>query len=194
MPPRYAADSLPQEQTLFLLGLICDHKTNRFIEAEFKEKFGVKLSKSALARWRKVAGDELADRAMLVKLQSAQMVEALGARPDADKFQLVMKGMQDHLLTAMSEVNRQSPAQLIIIHQEELRRKLRERELELKERALDLERERVHGVALDRAALGEEYAADLLEYIGEDPEGLRWFQRHAKPFQESLKKKYAATT
>jgi len=190
MPPRFTADSLPQDQTLFLLGLICDHKTNRFIEAEFKEKFEVKLSKSALARWRKVAGDELADRAMLVKLQAAQMAEDLGVRPDADKYQIVMKSMQDHLLTAMSEVNKQSPAQLIIIHQEELRRKLRERELGLKERAQAFAEEQARKseqLEKDRFAIGADTWRFILAFIKEkDPTAVDALLKHNAELLEGL--------
>lgn len=192
MPPRYAADSLPEDQTLFLLGLICDHKTDRFIEAEFKAKFETTLSKSALSRWRKAQGDELADRALLVRYQAKQLLEDLKEEKNVDKFTVVMQSIEDRLLTAMSEVNKQDPVKLIVIQQEEKRRALKLKELELKERALELETERLHGVALDRVKLGEEYAADLLEYIGEDPEGLRWFQRHAQSFQEFIKGKYEA--
>lgn len=192
MPPRFVVESLPEEQFEFLLKAIANGGTDRSIPLAFEKEFKVKLAKSSLARWRSAAGDELADRYRFVRYQAKQLQEDLQLE-DADKYKVVIDNIEDRLLTATKEIISQDPLKLLGIQQEEKRRALKLREIELKESALELERERLHGVALDRVKLGEEYATDLLEYIGEDPEGLRWFQRHAQTFQEFISRKYAAT-
>jgi len=189
MPPRHKVEQLPVEQFEFILKEIANGGTDRSISLAFEKEFKTKLSKSSLARWREAAGNELADRYRFVRFQAKQLQEDLKLE-DADKYKVVIENIEDRLLTATKEIISQDPIKLLSIQQEEKRRNLKERELALKERALDLEKERVHGVALDRVKLGEEYAADLLDYIGEDAEGLRWFQRHAKPFQEFIQKKH----
>jgi len=125
-----------------------------------------------------------------VRFQAEQLLEDLKAE-DKDKYQIVVESIEARLLTATKELMAQDPLKLLGFRQNEENRKVKLRELELKERALDLERERVHGVALDRAKLGEEFSADLLEYIGADAEGLRWFTKHLKPFNEFIANKYA---
>lgn len=192
MPPRYAVEKLPAEQFDFVIRAITNGGTDTSIPRDFEAQFGVKLAKSSLARWRKVTGNELADRYRFVRAQAHQIIEDLEAE-GSDKHGLVFDMLEDRMLTSAKELITADPLKILGIQQEEKRRNLKERELALKERALDLERERVHGVALDRVRLGEEYASDLLEYIGEDPEGLRWFQRHAQLFQTFISKKYAAT-
>jgi hypothetical protein len=191
MPPRYAVEKLPAEQFEFLLKEIANGGTDRSISLSFEQKFNTTLSKSSLARWREAAGNELADRYRFVRFQAKQLQEDLRAE-DADKYKIVIDQIEDRLLTATKEIISEDPLKLLSIQQEEKRRSLKERELALKERALDLEKERVHGVALDRVKLGEEFSADLLEFIGGDREGLAWFTQHAKPFEEFLKKKYGA--
>ena len=190
MPRRHAAEQLPYEQFKFLIDCIVNHKTDRAIEALFKEKFNQTLSKSAIGRWRDVAGDELARAFMLTRYQAEQLLNDI-KKEGADKFEVVIDNIEDRLLTAMAEGISQDPLKLLQIRQEESRRRQKDRDLDLKERALDLERERVHGVALDRVKLGEEFSSDLLEYIGNDAEGLTWFRKHAKPFIEFIQKKHA---
>ena len=191
MPRRHAVDQLPDEQLKFVLDHIIAGETDREIVVAFEDEFKTKLAKSSLARWRKAAGDELADRYRMTRYQSKQLIEDLKLDPESDKYAVVMQQIEDRLLTATREVVSQDPFKLIIIQQEEKRRQLKEQELRLRERALELERERVHGVALDRVKLGEEFSEDLLEYIGSDAEGLTWFRRHAKPFIEFIRTKHA---
>lgn len=194
MARRHTVERLPDDQLQFVIDLIIDGETDREISLHFEDKFTAKLPKSSLARWRKTAGDQLAENFRLARYTAKQFIEDAKLDPDVDKYQVFLESVEDRLLTATREVHQQDPFKLVLIQQEEKRRNLKERELALKERALDLDRERLHGVALDRVKLGEEYAADLLEYIGEDPEGLRWFQRHAQLFQTFISKKYAATS
>ncbi|MET0626592.1 MAG: hypothetical protein ABW250_26895, partial [Pyrinomonadaceae bacterium] len=147
--------------------------------------------KSSLNRWRKSAGDELADRYHLARYQAKQLLSDL-KEEGQDKYQLVLRNIEDRLLTATREVIAKDPVKLLKIRQEEERRRLREQELELRREQLALEREKLRGSNIDRAALGVEFSADLLEYLGSDAEGLTFFKRHAKKFNEFLKEKYAA--
>ena len=193
MPPRYAVDKLPAEQFDFVIRAITNGGTDTSIPREFEAQFGVKLAKSSLARWRATTGNELADRFRFVRAQANQIIEDLKAEGE-DKHGLVIDMLEDRMLTSAKELIAADPLKILKIQQDEKNRALKLREIELKESALELERERLHGVALDRVELGGEYSADLLEYIGEDPEGLRWFQRHAKTFETFIKNKYAATS
>ena len=192
MPPRHAVEKLPNEKFEFLIEAIANGGTDRSIAFAFEETFKKKLAKSSLARWRKAAGDELADRYRFVRYQAKQLQEDLQLE-DADKYKVVIDNIEDRLLTASKEIIRTDPLKLLGIQQEEKRRQLKEQELDLKRQALDLEKEKLRGAALDRVKLGQEYAADLLEFIGSDPDGLRWFQRNAKKFNEFLQTKYAKT-
>jgi len=194
MAPRFTVDKLPEEQFQFLVKLIANGGTDRSIPRDFEEQFKVKIAKSSLARWRKAVGNEIADRHRFSKALAAQVVEDLGLEKDADKFQVTMESIGDHIILAGREIISQDPLKLLRIQQEEKSRQLKEAELQLKREQLELEREKVHGVALDRVKLGEDYAADLLEYIGAEPEGLRWFSKHVKPFQEFIKSKYGSAT
>jgi hypothetical protein len=191
MPPRHKVEQLPAEQFEFILKAIVNGGTDNSITREFEAQFQTKLAHSSFSRWRKAVGQELADRYRFVRFQAEQLLEDLEAE-DKDKYQIVVESIEARLLTATKELMAQHPLKLLGFRQNEENRKVKLRELELKERALDLERERVHGVALDRVKLGEEFSSDLLEYIGGDAEGLRWFTQHAKPFQEFLKTKYGA--
>ena len=192
MPPRFTVDKLPEEQFEFLIRLITNGGTDRSVPRDFEKEFNVKLAPSSFSRWRKAVGNEIADRHKFGKALAKQVIEDLGMDEDADKFQVIMESIGDRIITAGREIISQDPLKLLAIRQKEEDRRLKERDLQLKERALDLEREKVHGVALDRVKLGEEYAGDLLEYIGDDADGLRWFQRHAKTFQEFISTKYGS--
>ncbi len=191
MPPRHAVEQLPDEQFQFVINAIIAGDTDREISAAFQKEFKSPLSKSALARWRQVTGDELAERYKLARYQAKQLIEDLKEDPNVDKHGLVMASIEDQLLIATKKVITQDPFKLLIIQQEEKRRGLKREELQLKREHLELDREKLRGAALDRVKLGEEYSADLLEYIGSDAEGLRWFQRHLKKFSEFLQAKYA---
>lgn len=192
MPPRHTVEQLPDDQLDFVLARILDGETDREVCLHFEDRFKLKLPKSSLARWRKAAGNELAERYRMARYQARQLIEDMKLDPEVvDKHELFIQSIEDRLLTATREVMLLDPVKAAVIKQEDDRRKLKERELQLKEKALDLERERVHGVALDRIALGEEFSSDLLEYIGSDPEGLTWFRKHIKPFNEFIQKKHA---
>jgi len=190
MPSRHAVEKLPDEQFQFVINAIINGDTDREISAAFHRTFNSQLSKSSLGRWRQVTGDELAERYRLTRYQAKQLLEDLQG-DETDKYKVVLDNIEDRLLTATKEIIATDPIKLLGIQQEEKRRQLKQEELALKREHLELDRERLRGAALDRVKLGDEFSADLLEYIGNDPEGLRFFQRHAKKFAEFLRTKYA---
>jgi len=191
MGRRHVVKDLNEQEFDFVINAIIAGATDREISVAFEAEFAKRLAKSSLNRWRKSAGDELADRYRLARYQAGQLLADL-KEEDKDKFQVVIRNIEDRLLTATREVISKDPVKLLRIRQEEERRRLREKELELKRAQLEFSREKLQGAAIDRAALGVEFTGDLLEYLGADAEGLTFFTRHAKKFNEYLKEKYAA--
>jgi len=191
MGRRSVVKDLNEAEFDFVINAIIAGGTDREISLAFESEFGKRLAKSSLNRWRKSAGDELADRYRLARHQARQLTENL-KEEDQDKYQIVIRSIEDRLLTATREVIAKDPVKLLKVRQEEERRRLKEKELELRREQLALEREKMRGAAVDRAALGVEFTSDLLEYLGADPEGLTFFKRHAKKFNEFIKEKYAA--
>lgn len=192
MPRRHAVAELPAEQFEFVLQSILDNKTDREISVAFKTEYKKNLSKSALNRWREAAGAELADRYRLARFQARQLLVDLKDE-DTGAYQVVIKNIEDRLLTATREIIASDPIKMLRIRQEEEKRRLKERELDVRKEALELERERLRGAQIDRVALAGDYTEDLLEFIGEDPEGLRWFTKNAKSFSEFVNTKYGAS-
>jgi hypothetical protein len=191
MGRRSVVKDLNEAEFDFVINAIIAGGTDREISLAFESEFGKRLAKSSLNRWRKSAGDELADRYRLARFQARQLTENL-QEEDQDKYQIVIRSIEDRLLTATREVIAKDPIKLLKVRQEEGRHRLKEKELELRREQIALEREKMRGAAVDRAALGVEFTSDLLEYLGADPEGLTFFRRHAKKFNEFIKEKYAA--
>jgi hypothetical protein len=163
MAPKFTVETLPAEQFEWLLSAIANGGTDRSISLGFEEQFKAKLSKSALARWRAAAGDELADRYRFVRFQAKQLQEDLKLE-DADKYQVVINNIEDRLLTASKEIIAQNPITLLNIQQEEKRRGLRERELRLKERAQTFQEEQARkseSLQHDRLKI----AADVWQFV-----------------------------
>ena len=191
MGRRHVVRDLDEAQFDFVINAIIDGATDREISLKFEETFGAPLAKSSLNRWRNSAGDELADRYRLARYQAKQLLANIN-ETEQDKFQVVIRNIEDRLLTATREVISKDPVKLLKVRQEEERRRLRAQELELKREHLAFEREKLRGSAVDRVALGVEFSADLLEYLGSDAEGLAFFKRHLKQFNKFLAEKYAA--
>jgi len=167
MPRRYAVDNLPADQRDFLLKAITNGGSDRAIASAFEEQFKVKLSKSALNRWRTAAGDELADRFYFVRLQAKQLIEGLKVE-GADKYELLIATLEDRLLTATGELVSQDPFKLLGIQQEEKRRQLKERELKLRERAQTFQEEqakKAEHVEQDRLQVGIDVWQFILSYL-----------------------------
>lgn len=190
MGRRHVVRDLDDEQFQFVIESIIGGMNDREISAAFEKLFEAPLAKSSLARWRASAGDELAERYRLARYQASQLLTNL-KEEDADKFQVVMGNIEDRLLTATRQVISQDPVKLLRIRLDEEKRRLKERELALKEKALDLEIEKAQGAKLDLEALPGEILQHVFNFIGDDPAGLKWFRSKAKSFEAYLKEQYA---
>jgi len=182
MPARHKIDQLPDEQLKFVLDHIIDGETDREIVLAFEDAFKIKLAKSSLARWRKAAGDELADRYRMTRYQAKQLIEDLKLDPESDKFAVVMQSIEDRLLTATREVVSQDPFKLIIIQQEEKRRKLHAQKLALDERKQTFAEEqakKAEQLQHDRLAVALDAWKYILSYLlKEDPAGADVLTKH----------------
>ncbi|OLE52676.1 MAG: hypothetical protein AUG51_17035 [Acidobacteria bacterium 13_1_20CM_3_53_8] len=170
MPRRSAVAQLPEDQFAFVIQCILDNKTDRELSAAFYVQFKKKLAKSSIGRWREAAGNELADRYQLARFQAKQLLSDL-KEEDADKYQVVIKNIEDRLLTATREVITQDPVQLLKIRQNESKLRLRERALELKEREITFTQEKAEreaNIQTDRLKIG----ADTWQFI------LLWLSKH----------------
>jgi hypothetical protein len=190
MPRRYAAETLPPDQLKFVLDHIVAGETDREISFAFEDEFKDKLSKSGLARWRKAAGNELADRYRMARYQAKQLIEDLKEEPDVDKHQLVVASIEDRLLTATHEVMSQDPFKLLIIQQEEKRRELRARELDLKERAQQFAEDQARKsetLEKDRFGIGADTWRFILAYMKEkDPTAVDVLLKHNAELLQGL--------
>jgi hypothetical protein len=168
MPPRHAVEQLPDEQLQFVIDHILNGDTDREISFAFEEKFNTKLSKSSLNRWRQAAGEQLAERYRLARYQAKQLIQDLKEDPDVDKHQVLIASIEDRLLTATREISSQDPFKLVVIQQEEKRRNLRERELQLKERAQTFQEEqalKTERLQQDRLRIGADVWQFVLSYL-----------------------------
>jgi hypothetical protein len=191
MGRRHVIRDLNDEQFTFVIEAIISGDTDREISAAFEKQFGQPLAKSSLNRWRDAAGNELAERYRLARYQAKQLLSDLQAE-DADKFQVVIGNIEDRLLTATRELISKDPVKLLRIRLDEQKRRLKEREINLKERQLDLELEKVKTAQVDVAQLPAQVLADLLEFIGDDAAGLRWFSAKAKSFEKFLTERFSS--
>lgn len=199
MPSRHIVDKLPDEQFQFVINAIINGDTDREVSAAFHQKFGTKLSKSSLARWREVTGNELAERYRLTRFQAKQLLEDLNIE-DGDKFRVVMGNIEDRLLTATKEVIAQDPIKLLGIQQEEKRRQLKERELQLKERAQAFTEEqakKTDQLQQDRLQIGVEVWQFILSFLlNKEPQAADLLTKHNEEIihglEEHLEKNQAA--
>ena len=163
MPRPFAVAQLPAAEFEFVIQRILDGDTDREVSAAYKDKFKKRLSKSALNRWREAAGNELADRYRLARYQAKQLLEDVGEE-GAGSFQAVMRNIEDRLLTATREVISSDPVKMLRIRQEEEKRRLKERELELKREQLAFQRDKAEREAnLQKDRFG--IAAETWKYI-----------------------------
>lgn len=171
MGRKHVVKELNDEQFTFVINAIIDGLTDREISANFQKQFNQPLAKSSLHRWRKSAGNELAERYRLARFQAKQLTQDLKSE-DKEQFQIIIENIEDRLLTATREVTQLDPFKLLLIKQEEERRKLRQREIELKEQQLAWQKERVQKeqeLHTDRFQI----AADTWRYV------LSWFNQNA---------------
>lgn len=163
MGRRSTVESLPDEQLEFVILEVLDQKTDREISANFHATFGKELPKSSLNNWRKISGNELADRYRLVRLQARQLREDLELE-EGDDYQNVIKNIEERLLTATREVIHQNPLKLLAARQEDERLKIKREQIDLNRQKLDFDKqkhEREASVRVDRLAI----AAEVCKYI-----------------------------
>ncbi|GEM_PF-7049885 len=171
MPRKHVVKELNDEQFSFVISAIIDGLTDREISSSFQKTFNQPLAKSSLHRWRNSAGNELAERYRLARYQAKQLLENINTEADADKYQIVIQNIEDRLLTATRDVISQDPIKLLQVRQEEERRKLRQRYLDLKEAQLNWQKERVQkeeNLHTDRFKI----AADTWQFV------LHWFNEN----------------
>lgn len=190
MGRRHVVRDLNDEQFTVVIEAIIDGQTDREISAGFERQFGQPLAKSSINRWRTQAGTELAERYRLARYQAKQLLTNLN-QDDADKFQVVIGNIEDRLLTATREVIAKDPVKLLRIRLDEEKRRLKEREIALKERQLEHELEKLRSSQVDVAGLPAQIIEYLLEFIGTEAAGLKWFSANAKSLEKFLTERYA---
>jgi predicted DNA-binding protein YlxM (UPF0122 family) len=190
MPPRFTVDKLPEEQFESLIKLITNGGTDRSIPRDFEKKFNVKLAPSSFSRWRKAVGNEIADRHRFGKALAKQVIEDLGMDDDADKFQVVMQSIEDRIITAGREIISQDPLKLLAIRQKEEDRRIRERELNLKERAQQFNEEQAlksEQLQHDRLRIGADTWQFILSYLlGKEPQAADLLTKHSEEILNGL--------
>src|SRR5689334_16853104 len=139
MGRRSKVTQLNPDQFNFVVESIVAGRTDREICAGFKQAFEQDLAKSSLNRWRKQAGNELAERYRLARYQAAQLLVDLKKDENADKFQVVIENIEDRLLTATREVIALDPVKMLQLRLDEEKRRLKQRELDLKAKQIELE-------------------------------------------------------
>ncbi len=190
MPRRHTVEQLPKEQFDFVIEAILQGETDREISLHFEDQFKTKLSKSSLARWRKTAGEELAERYRIARFQAKQLIEDAKLEPDVDKYQVFIDGIEDRLLTATREVMLLDPVKAALIQQEEKRRILQEKTLALKERQQTFAEEqakRQEQLQHDRFKIGADTWQFILSYLlKEEPRAADLLTKHSEEILNGL--------
>jgi cellobiose-specific phosphotransferase system component IIA len=167
MTTRFAIDRLPSEQYQFVIDAVNAGCTDREICDAFEKQFDDPLAKSSLGRWRDAAGKELAQQFRLARFQATQLLESL-QQTDAQKFDLVMASVDDHLMTALRQITSQDPLKLLAVYQKEGGRRLTKRIVELNEKDLALAAEhdrRRESLQSDRLLIGTETWRFILDWL-----------------------------
>lgn len=194
MGRKATVEKLPDDQFDFVVGAILNGWTDREISSQFEKLFGVPLPKSSLHSWRKRAGDELAERYRLKRFQVRSFVEQLkneGIDVTEDRYGHIIDSLEDHLLTNERNLVASDPVKLLGLRQEDERLKIKRETLDLKREQIALERQKLLGTLVDPAKQAVEFLTEFFEYLKDDPEGVRFVQKHAKTFNEYVTAKYA---
>lgn len=190
MPRRHTVEQLPKEQFDFVIESILQGETDREISLHFEDQFKLKLSKSSLARWRKTAGEELAERYRIARFQAKQLIEDAKLEPDVDKYQVFIDGIEDRLLTATREVMLLDPIKAALIQQEEKRRLLQEKMLTLKERQQSFQEEQAkksEQLQHDRFKIGADTWQFILSFLlGKEPQAADLLTKHSDEILSGL--------
>jgi|SRR5580704_958143 hypothetical protein len=151
MAPRSTIERLDDAQFDWLVRNILAGLTDRELEAAFGKQFdGQKLAKSSIARWRANAGEQLVEKFRIARWTAKQLKEDLG-QPDADSFALTIENLEDHLLTASREVFMSDPIKALGLRMEDKKIGLKQQELALKERELEMRQELQNRQANEKA-------------------------------------------
>lgn len=197
MGRRHVVRDLDEAQFDFVINAIIGGLTDREISLAFEEQFQRPLAKSSLHRWRKSAGNELADRYNLARYQARQLLTDL-KEEDQDKYQVVIRNIEDRLLTATREVITKDPVKLLKIRQEEERRRLREKELTLKEKKLEFDKqraERAERLSTDRLAVAADVWRLILFWFSEkEPTTADRLTRHSEELLAHLEEQLETET
>ncbi len=167
--------------------------TDSEIITTVKVEFDIELAHSSFNRWRKAAGEELAERYKAKRFLVRSFVEKLkneGIEVKDDKYSQIIQNLEDHLLTSERELIEQNPLKLLHARQDDERLKLQREKLELQRSQLEFEREK-HQNSVDRVQIGADTMTDFIEYADSDIEIIQLLTKHLKPFGEHLKAKYA---
>jgi hypothetical protein len=184
MAPKSTVDRLDDAQFDWLIKNILAGLTDRELEAGFKTEFGGKtLSKSSIARWRASAGEQLVEKFRIARWTARQLKEDLG-QPDADSFALTIENLEDHLLTASREVFMSDPIKALGLRMEDKRIGLKQQELALKERELQMRQEaqnRDANLKADRFQVASDFWQFTLGYLLKaDPNAADNLAKHAQ--------------
>jgi len=187
---------LPDDRFDFVIAAILNGWTDREISSQFEKAFAEPLPKSSLHSWRKKAGDELAERYRLKRFQVRSFVEQIrseGVDVSDDKYAHIIDSLEDHLLTNERDLIAQNPIKLLVARQEDERLKIKRETLDLKREQIALERQKLLGTLIDPAKQAVEFLTEFFEYLKDDPDGVRFVQKHAKDFNEYVTAKYASS-
>lgn len=170
MGRRSSVEKLNETQFDFLIRAILDGLTDREISSEFQAEFECKLPKSSLNRWRKKAGNELAERYRLKRYQANVFIETLQNQgiEIADKYQNIIENLEDHLLTEERNLIAQNPTKLLLARQREENFRLRRKQLDLKEATLEFEKEKfqkTQNLNIDKFNIATEVWTMILSYF-----------------------------
>lgn len=199
MGRKYVVKTLPDDQFEFVMRKIMAGKTDKEICAEYEKDYGAPLSKSALGRWRKAAGEELGHRYRIAQFQARELVRSLreGGLRDAkgteiresDVFEAMMADIGSRLFVQMHEVVQDDPLRALSILQRNKNVEVRREALAITRERVELERERLRCDTNLKTILA--FVKDWLEYIGDDADGLAYYRKHVKKFTSFLKGKHA---
>lgn len=170
MGRRSTVESLPDEQLEFVILGVLNQRTDREISASFLAEFGTPLPKSSLNNWRRTAGTEIANRYRIARLQAQQLREDLKL-DESDDYDNIIKGIEEKLLTATSEVLRQNPLKLLAARQEDEKMRIKREQIELNRQKLDFEMQRHDkemAVRTDALAIGAKTWQFILYFMNEN--------------------------
>jgi hypothetical protein len=157
MARRFRVEELPAAQFDFVVNCIIEGIVDEKISASLLERFDVKIPISSFNRWRKAVGGSLADTYRVARQQARAMAEELQLADGDDKYKAVMSVIEEKILASLQTIIRQDPMKLLKIRQDEEWLKIRERELQLKEKQHDFvvqQAEKENRVRTDRLKIG----------------------------------------